>query len=94
MFHVVHLERSVGNIRYLLDIGGGAGRLDCAGACWSSSQERCRGVRTERRRTGATVLGRRDSTDGVVLPPPFNCRRGQRGYKYYQRCNMQCGEKW
>lgn len=78
---------------YLLDMGGGAGKLDCEGACWSSSKERCRGVRTDRRRTGVTVLGRRDSTDGVVLPPPFNCRRGQRGYKYYQRRNMQCGEK-
>jgi hypothetical protein len=28
------------------------------------------------------VLGLRDATSGVVLPPPFNCRRGQRGYKH------------
>lgn len=75
--------------RYLLDMGGGAiaapGELcpdGWCGACDASSwsQERWRGERTERRRTGAAVLGRRDSTSGVLLPPPFNCRRGQRGY--------------
>lgn len=65
---------------YRRDMGGGAPSVGaCAGeSCLSSSTERCRaaGARTERRRAGVTVLGRRDSVAGVAVPPPFNCRNG------------------
>lgn len=71
------MERRITDRRAM---GGGAGSAvwwpaAAAAGGWSSSQERWRGVRTERRRAGPTVLGRRDSS-GVLLPPPFNCRKG------------------
>lgn len=37
MFHVNYLDVQLEILGYLLDIGGGAGKLDCEGACWSSS---------------------------------------------------------